>query len=188
MIMGRVFNPDELHAIAKSVTGISDRQAACEQIVDELKSRHPQHIRDDIPWLFSNARGTMAQLKILHCSMTEYLILFGTPIGTQGHSGRFLAQIWDFVFDGEMWSYEEGELQRKVIEPGAVAYLGRGRAKGWAVPEAAYMLEYARGPIPTMTPYIVWGALFSTLDMSTLASTFWYATKLTVKELLRGKI
>ena len=52
-------------------------------------------------------------MKILHRSMFEYLLLYGTPIGTKGHPGREWIELWDFVFDGELWCC--------------------GRAMGWAV-------------------------------------------------------
>jgi len=47
-IKGKLFNPDELHAIAKAVVGL-ERQVACAQIVAELKRKYPDHIHDDLP-------------------------------------------------------------------------------------------------------------------------------------------
>ncbi|SPM37252.1 hypothetical protein MRAB57_5095 [Mycobacterium rhizamassiliense] len=186
--MAAIFDPDDLRAMAKSAVGLSNRQAACAHIIDELKRKHPGHIRDDIPWLFNNSGGAMGEMKILHFSLSEYLLLYGTPIGTGGHSGRYRTQLWDFVFDGEMWSYEEGELERTVFEPGGVSYLGKGRVKGWGVPHAAFMLEYARGPVVTMLPFGLADSAFSTVDMPTLAKQLWYASRLTIGELLKGKV
>ncbi|BDB40178.1 hypothetical protein IWGMT90018_06240 [Mycobacterium kiyosense] len=130
----------------------------------------------------------MGQMKLLHASLTEYLILFGTPIGTEGHSGRYPTEVWDFVFDGQVWCYEEGELDRAEHHPGDVAYLGRGRVKGYCAPGGAYMLEYARGPIPSMMAFGVADAVFSTVDAPTVAKTAWYYAKLTAASLRRGKI
>jgi C-8 sterol isomerase len=96
--------------------------------------------------------------------------------------------VWDFVFDGEMWCYEEGELERKVYLPGDVAYLGGGLVKGYAVPGGAYMLEYARGPIPSMLLFGLADTIFSTVDAPTIGKTAWYYTKLTASQLRRGKI
>jgi hypothetical protein len=186
--MKRIFNPDDLHVIVKAAAALDDRKSACEQIVAELKRNYPGHIRDDIPWLFNNAGGAMGQMKLLHCSLSEYVILFGTPIGTEGHSGRYATEVWDFVFDGELWCYEEGELERNVFGPGDVAYLGEGRAKGYAVPNGAFMLEYARGPIPSMLAFGLADTIFSTLDAPTMGRTAWYYTKLAVSELVRGKV
>jgi ERG2 and Sigma1 receptor like protein len=183
-----VFNPDDLHAIAKAAVGLDDRTAACEQIVTDLKHAYPRYIRYDIPWLLNNAGGAMGQMKLLHCSLTEYLILFGTPIGTEGHSGRYPTEVWDFVYDGQVWCYEEGELDRTEYRPGDVAYLGRGHVKGYAAPGGAYMLEYARGPIPTMMAFGVADSTFSTVDAATVAKTAWYYAKLVARNLRQGKI
>ena len=47
-IKGKLFNPDELHAIARAAVGL-ERQVACDQIVAELKRKYPDHIHDDLP-------------------------------------------------------------------------------------------------------------------------------------------
>ena len=186
--MTTVFDPDDLHSVAKAAVGLSDRDAACEQIVADLKGAHPHHIRDDIPWVLNNAGGAMGQMKLLHCSLSEYLILFGTPIGTEGHSGRYPTEVWDFVFDGQVWCYEEGQLNRSEYHPGDVAYLGRGRVKGYLAPGGAYMLEYARGPILSMAPFGLADAVVSTLDAPTVGKTAWSYAKLVAANLRRGKV
>ena len=38
----------------------------------------------------------MGQITLLHASLREYLILFGTAVGTEGHSGRYSAEVFDF--------------------------------------------------------------------------------------------
>jgi C-8 sterol isomerase len=186
--MASIFDPDDLHAVAKAAVGLGDRDAACGQIVAELKRNYPGRIRDDIPWLFNNAGGAMGQMKILHASFSEYVLLFGTPIGTEGHSGRYATEVWDFVFDGEMWCYEEGELSRHVYRPGDGAYLGKGSAKGYRIPDSAFMLEYARGPIPRMFPFGLADSVFSTVDPRIVGRTMWHAGKLIVSQLLKGKV
>jgi len=186
--MATIFDTDKLHAIAKDAAGLKDRQAACAQIIRDLKLSYPDHIRDDIPWLFNNAGGAMGQMKFLHASLSEYLILFGTPIGTEGHSGRYSTEVWDFIFDGEIWGYEAGALERNAFGPGDVHYLGKGGAEGYAIPEAAFMLEYARGPIPSMVAFGLFDSIFSTIDARTLGNTARYYTMLMFAELRKGKV
>jgi len=182
-----LFDPDALHAIAKGAVGL-DRKAACAQIVSELKQKHPEHIRTDLPWIFNNAGGAMGAMKLLHCSLSEYIILFGSPIGTEGHSGRYAADVYDYVFTGEMWCYHEGDLERTVYLPGSAAHLTRTQTKGYKLPEGAFMLEYSRGNIPSMFFFGLADTVVSTLDYKVLGRTLGYSGKMIFSELMKGKI
>lgn len=130
----------------------------------------------------------MGQMKILHVSFSEYIILFGTPIGTEGHSGRYSAGVWDFVFDGEMWCYHEGELERKSYKPGDAAFLGKKRTKGYRIPDSAFMLEYARGPIIGMLRFGLADTVFSTVDRRTFWKTIGMSGKFILSEFFKGKV
>lgn len=57
----------------------------------ELRKKHPGHILpdEDLQWVFVNAGGWMGSMCLLHASLTEYVLLFGTAVDTGGHSGRW---------------------------------------------------------------------------------------------------
>ena len=186
--MGYVFEPDVLGECVKQGVG-KPADEAMDAITAALVQRYPDHV-DGGPrqWVVNNAGGAMGQLTFLHASITEYLIFFGSPIGTEGHSGRYATEVYDWVFDGEMWCYLEGETQRTSYGPGDLAYLGRDRIKGYRIPDHAWMLEYSRGPIPSMLPFGVADTLVSTLDFKTLGRTFYRYGKYVTGSLLRGKI
>lgn len=186
--MAYVFDPGELHAIAKQAVGKKPRSELFAAVEEQLAERYPKYISRDNPWLFNNAGGAMGQIKLLHCSLSEYILIFGTPIGTEGHSGRYGTEVYDFMLEGEMWCYHAGELHKTVYKAGDVAYLGPDRAKGYAVPNSAFMLEYARGKIPTMLPFGLADTVFSTRDRTTLGRTIWQYGKLATQQLLAGKI
>lgn len=186
--MAHLFDPHELHDVSRRALDRGSTPAIIDAVIDELAERHPDHIRRDIPWLFNNAGGAMGQMKLLHCSLTEYILVFGTPIGTEGHSGRYLAEVHDFMLSGEMWCYTPGDVDRVTFRPGDAAYLGSGAVKGYRIPDQAFMLEYARGPIPTMLPFGLADSLFSTLDRTMIARTIWHYARLATGNLLRGKI
>lgn len=186
--MGYIFDPNELHEIAKLGVGKETREEMFRVVGEALLARFPRHITLDNPWVFNNAGGAMGQMKLMHCSITEYIIFFGTPIGTEGHSGRYSTEVYDFMMDGEMWCYHDGEFDRAVYKPGDAAFLGSDRAKGYAVKSHAWMLEYSRGLIPTMLPFGLADTMLSTLDRKTISRTLWQYGSLVVKELLQGKI
>ena len=124
----------------------------------------------------------------LHGSLSEYVFLFGSPIGTDGFSGRYPVDIFDFVLAGEMWAYGDDDFaERQVFRPGDVAHLPRGRAKGYRLPDAAWMLEYGRGVIPAMLPFGLSGAM-AALEVRSIAKTVGAYGRLVMRELLQGKI
>ena len=185
--MGAIFDPDELHEVAREVVGLP-YEDLFPALASRLERRHPGHIEHQCHWIFNNAGGAMGQLALLHASLSEYIILFGTPIGTEGHSGRYRTDVWDFQIAGETWCYREGEMQRTVYKPGDVMFLGPSQVKGYRIPDFSWMMEYARGPIPTMLPFGLMDTVTSTLDVRNFARTFWHYGRLTVRELRKGKI
>lgn len=186
--MSYVFDPDALHACARLGVGLTG-DAMFDAVTAAVRERWPEHVVDrPRRWIFNNAGGAMGQLTLLHASLSEYLIFFGTPIGTEGHSGRYTTEVWDFVMEGEMWCYIEGETKRASYGPGDAAYLGAGVAKGYRIPDHSWMLEYARGPIPMMLPFGLADTALSTLDVRSFGRTLREYGALTVGSLLRGKI
>ncbi len=190
--MGYIFDPDELNEIVLSAVRKKslDLESKFDFITKELKDRYPDHI-DDGPrdWIFNNAGGAMGQLHLLHASLSEYVIFFGTPIGTEGHSGRYGASVYDFMIRGELVLYKEGNTERESYVPGKpYMVLHDGDVKGYRIPEDGWMLEYARGPIPAMLPFGLADTVFSTLDLRTFGRTFKRYGELVVKELRQGKI
>ena len=67
-----------------------DHELAFSKIIVELRKKHPGHILpdEDLQWVFVNAGGWMGSMCLLHASLTEYVLLFGTAIDTGGHSGK----------------------------------------------------------------------------------------------------
>ncbi len=185
--MTTLFDPETLREVVTPLIG-RPIDALVPALHAELRARYGDHIRRDPPWLLNNAGGAMGTMCVLHFSITEYLIVFGSPIGTEGHTGRFWADDWFIILEGEQWAYGSGELARRVYKPGDMHHLERGKAGGYRMPDACWALEYARGIIPSMLPFGVADVLTSTLDVRTLAKTFAVAGKSVVSELLRGKI
>lgn len=187
--MAFIFDPDVLGRCAAEGVGKASMEEAFDAVTAAVAREYPKHIhtgpRD---WMMNNAGGAMGQMTFLHASITEYIIIFGSPIGTEGHSGRYATEVYDWVFDGEMWCYLEGETERTTYGPGSTAYLGDGQVKGYRIPDHAWMLEYSRGPIPSMLPFGLADTLLSTLDLRTLGRTVAGYGKHVTSSLLRGKI
>ena len=185
--MSHLFDAEQLHTLVHPVIG-RPLPDIFDALVDSLAARYPGHILREDEWIFNNAGGAMGMMRVLHASLTEYLILFGSPIGTEGHTGRLFADDWFFILDGEQWAYTEGALEREVYRPGDMHHLRRGVAKGYRMPGRCFALEYARGMIPLMLPFGIADTLTSTMDFRTLAKTFRVYTRGVTRELRQGKI
>lgn len=57
-----------------------------ESVVTRLNQRYPGKILPNPQWMFNNAGGAMGSMLVLHCSLSEYVIIFGTSVGTEGHT------------------------------------------------------------------------------------------------------
>jgi len=186
--MSYVFDPDVLHEIAKEAVGLPFDEMV-RKVVTDLDAAYPGHIDTDPTWAFSIWGGSTGHIGLLHASLSEYVLIYGTPIGTMGFSGRYLLEIHDFVISGTMWTCTEECFGEGVVTgPGGGAFLPRGKAKACKFSENNWMLEYARGPIVTCLPYGLSEAIISAQDVPTVAKTVWAFGRCVVRELLRGKI
>jgi hypothetical protein len=185
--MGYIFDPDHLHSVARNHAGLPHEEMTA-AVIGDLAKAYPHHIETRQNWLLSICGGAMGIMTILHGSLSEYVLIFGSPIGTEGFSGRYRLDIYDFMLAGEMWTYTEDKFRDRIVtRPGEMAVLRRKQVKGFKLPEGGWMLEYGRGAVPTALPFALSGAVTS-LDARTVAKTMWIYGRLVMKELSRGKI
>ena len=86
--MGHLFAPGTLHEIAKRRAGLPHEEMVA-LIIEDLARAYPRHIETRQNWFFSLAGGATGIMTVLHGSLSEYLLLFGSPVGTEGFSGRY---------------------------------------------------------------------------------------------------
>jgi len=189
-----VFEPNSLHQLAQAAIAASPNNTAgmINHIVTNLTLTYPsQKIRlntNQNEWVFNNAGGAMGAMYIIHASITEYLIIFGTPLGTEGHSGIHTADDYFNILVGEQWAFRPGQLEMERYPAGSVHFMPRGVAKQYKMHKGCFALEYARGWIPLMLPFGFADGLTSTLDVPTLYNTARITGREIINNLLIGKI
>lgn len=181
-----VFEQKVIHEISCKHLGEPLEQMFA-NITADLAARYPGAIDDSKPWIFNNAGGVMIEMKLLHASAREYIMIWGTPIGSEGHTGRHLVEFHDTVLDGEAWYYQEGEFQRAVYTPGDYIFLGKGQSAGMHYPDHVWMVEYARGILLSLLPFGLADALTSTHDFKTALQTVAIYFSLLFRSLSKGQ-
>jgi hypothetical protein len=165
-----IFDPEVIHECA--LKGMGRRKPEMFDIIArEVEKRYPGHIDHSQPWIYSIAGGAMIQMKLYFASLFEYVMIWGTPIGSEGHSGRHRVSFWDTVVDGETWYYAEGQFEKRVYRPGDRIFVGKGQACGMNFTDGVWAVEYARGPLMLSMPFGLADEVLSTLDFSTALQT-----------------
>lgn len=168
--MDYVFDPDVVHGCALACLD-KPKPAMFDAFAEAMQASYPDRLNLDQPWIFSNAGGVMIQMKLYYASIFEYIMIWGTPIGSEGHSGRHAVGFWDTVIDGEMWYYGEGQFDKRVYRPADRVYVGPRQARAMNFTDGVWAVEYARGPLPRSVPFGLADELLSTLDFTTAAQT-----------------
>ncbi|KAF2265751.1 C-8 sterol isomerase [Lojkania enalia] len=185
-----IFQPTELHDISKEAISLygNDTAAVVKQIVTKMHAKYPTYVNLDEEWIFNNAGGAMGAMYIIHASITEYLIIFGTAIGTEGHSGRHTADDYFYIIRGTELAYTPGTYEPEVYPQGSVHHLRRGFVKQYKMDKGCFALEYARGWIPPMLFFGYADTFSSTLDFPTLWRTTWVTAREMLGNLARLKL
>ncbi|TFK28679.1 C-8 sterol isomerase [Coprinopsis marcescibilis] len=189
-----VFDPKSLHELSQAAIAAhgDDLGGIIKHITTNLTETYPSSVirinRDDQEWMFNNAGGAMGAMYIIHASITEYLIIFGTPLGTEGHSGLHTADDYFNILVGEQWAYAPPALEMERYQAGSVHHLRRGDVKQYKMHKGCFALEYARGWIPPMLPFGFADTITSTLDFPTFYRTARITAREMIGNLLIGKI
>ncbi|KAI0641537.1 ERG2 and sigma1 receptor-like protein [Trametes meyenii] len=189
-----VFTPESLHELAQAAVRAhpNDINSIIPYIVSNLSETYSPSVIAINPnsseWVLNNAGGAMGAMYIIHASITEYLIIFGTPLGTEGHTGMHTADDYFNILVGEQWAFNPPNLEMEVYRPGEVHHLPRGHVKQYKMHEGCFALEYARGWIPLMLPFGLADVFSSTLDYWSFYHTVRITARENIRNLLIGKI
>jgi C-8 sterol isomerase len=171
-----VFDPAKLQEISRNAIGIhgNDTLPLMRQITQDLKQEYGDAISDwtSDDWFFNNAGGAMVcppfppslpllpnhphpqgSMVILHASISEYLIFFGTALQTEGHSGLHLADDYFTILVGEQHTARPHHLDPVIYRPGDQNHLPWGKTIQYSMPSRCFALELAQGWIPAMLPF-----------------------------------
>ena len=133
-----------------------DIDAIIPYIVSNLTTEYSPRVisinPDSSEWVLNNAGGAMGAMYIIHASITEYLIIFGTPVGTEGHTGMHTADDYFNILVGEQWAFAPPKLEMERYPAGSVHHLPRGHVKQYKMHEGCFAMEYARGE-PIVCPF-----------------------------------
>ena len=173
-----VFDTDIVHQCAMECLG-KPKPEMFDAFAQALAKRYPRTLDFSQPWIYSIAGGAMIQMKLYYASMTEYIMIWGTPIGSEGHSGRHFTGFWDTVIDGETWYYGEGQFEKTIYKPGDRIYVGPGQARAMNFTNGVWAVEYARGFLPLSMPFGVAEELLICWDPLTALQTVSLYTDLT---------
>ncbi|CAI8019928.1 Sigma non-opioid intracellular receptor 1 [Geodia barretti] len=171
-----VFTPEDLASITTDVLnetpggGHDEVFGAVEAV---LRDRYPAHILppSQMEWIFINAGGWMGSFYLLHASLTEYVLFFGTAVDTSGHSGRYWANVSDTVISGEFRQWKEGTTESVVYVRGdtLLHQVGEAAAIQWS--SGTWMVEYGRGFIPSTLGFALSETVLCTQDLYLLYRT-----------------
>lgn len=176
-----VFDPADLQRIVQMHLDVPIDQRF-DRITRTLHEVYGAHIHPGGEWIWSNAGGIMCSMSVLHNSPKEYLLFCGTAVGSEGHSGRHRAELYDIVVHGELQTFRPDQFVPRTLGPGEMSHLPRRTTNGSHLSRECWLLEYARGNIMSMFPFALGDTIFSTQDLTDLRKTMMRSTKLMLSE------
>jgi hypothetical protein len=167
-------DPDVLHGVATQVVGLPlDNGELISRTLGLLAGEYPDLI-DPAPgrWVGSKAGGILGKVRFLYFSPREYLVIFGSPTGTQGFSGRYKhVDIHKFLLAGQIDSYDlesDDTSPLPPLRPGERTCLERGHARGLSIAPGSWHLEYGRGAVATTLPFAMVDTLLVSLEFESV--------------------
>jgi len=183
-------DPNVLHKVANQVVGLPlDDGELITRATELLSDEYPDLI-DPRPgrWVGSKAGGILGKVRFLYFSPREYIVIFGSPTGTQGFSGRYKhVDIHKFLIAGQIDSYdlESDELLPTTLRPGEHTCLEKGHARGLTIHPGSWHIEYGRGAVATTLPFAMVDTLLVSLEFESVRRSAVEFTKLVTRRFRR---
>ncbi len=189
---GFIFDPNTLQECSRQAIAAhpDNTTLLIEDLVGRLQAIYGTksvHTINHNEWFLNTAGGATGSLNILHASLTEYLIIFGTALGTEGHTGVHLANDYFTILTGEQTACQPGDLAATHYHPGDQNFHPRLTGGHYAMSNGTWALELAQGWIPSMLMFGLADLFTSTLDSATLFKTLYFTSRHTIRQMLQGK-
>jgi C-8 sterol isomerase len=172
-----IFDPNDLQRIVNMHLDVPLNERF-DRIAETLHAVYGEHVHRQPEWIWSNAGGIMCSMNVLHTSPKEYLLFCGTAVGSEGHSGRHRAELYDIVINGRLQTFKPDQFEPTMLVPGDMSYLPRRTTNGSHLGKECWLLEYARGNILSLFPFALGVTIFSTQDLTDVRKTMAHSTKL----------
>ncbi|MEZ0342096.1 isomerase [Mycobacterium sp. pV006] len=189
--MSYQIDPDVLRGVAARVAGSStDTDEVVRTAVELLADEYP-HLIDPAPgrWVGSKAGGILGKVRFLYFSTREYIVIFGSPTGTQGFSGRYKhVDVHKFLLAGRIDSYDLESDDTGALPPllpGGHTCLQRGHARGLTIHPGSWHIEYGRGAVVTTLPFAMVDTLVVSLELESVRRSTAEFTNLVRRRLRR---
>lgn len=167
-------DPEVLHSVAQRVVGLPlENGELITRAIELLADAYPDLV-DPSPgrWVGSKAGGVLGKVRFLYFSPREYVVIFGSPTGTQGFSGRYKhVDIHKFLLSGQIDSYDlesDDTMPLPPLRPGERTCLERGHARGLTIHPGSWHLEYGRGAVATTLPFAMVDTLLVSLEFESV--------------------
>jgi hypothetical protein len=165
-------DPNDLHEIAAQVVGLHlDPGELIARATELLATKYPDLIDVGGRWVGNKAGGILGKVRFLYFTPREYVVIFGSPSGTQGFSGRYRrVEIHKYLLAGRIDSYdlESDQTVPATLLPGEHACLERGRVRGLTIHPGSWHIEYGRGAVVTTLPFAMAETLLTSLEFASM--------------------
>src|SRR5947209_14714135 len=102
-------------------------------LIEKLSNAYPDLIENkQRRWIGTRAGGILGKISFLHVGLREYLLIFGSPCGTNGFTGRYnYMDLYKVILAGEYTTYdlETDQIAPATYGPGDLSHLGKGEAR-----------------------------------------------------------
>jgi hypothetical protein len=166
-------DPEVLAGLASELVALQLPDAELIPRAVELISAAYPDLVDPVPgrWVGSKAGGILGKVRMLYFTPREYIVIFGTPTGTQGFSGRYKrVEIHKFLIAGQIDSFdlESDDLTSMTLLPGQGTRMDKGRARGITIHPGSWHIEYGRGITATTLPFAMIDTLLLSLEFESV--------------------